>query len=92
MSNKNNDVPRKLSRAEAEELCILDAVGSGTTAEELTRRLGLPPGLIAAVKEALGKMVDAGWVAEEESAFRRSAAGAEYLEKWCGLGACCSGQ
>jgi len=85
MSKNNNEEagPQKLSRAEAEELCLLDAVGAGATLEELTERLGLPAGLSAAVKEAVGSLVEVAWVVEEEEeAYRCSEKGERQLAGW----------
>jgi hypothetical protein len=87
MSKNNNEEAdrQKLSRAHAEELCLLDAVGAGATLEELTERLGLPTGLSAAVKEAVGSLVEAEWVVQGEEAYRCSEKGERQLAGWdCG--------
>ena len=70
----------KLSRREAETLCLLDAVArGGRTAESLTGRLGLSLSLWEAVDEVALSLVFSGLLERPEGGYSLSEAGREKL-------------
>lgn len=82
MSNESRDQRFVLSRGEIENACLLSAIPQdGCAWSELPARLGLSPLLEESVAEAVGPLVNGGWVQESDGRITVSVAGREWLKE-----------
>jgi predicted transcriptional regulator len=70
------------SRGEIENLCLLSAIpDNGCALSELPTRLGLSPLLVEPVAEAIGQLIDAGWIHELDGGVRVTSEGRAWLKE-----------
>ena len=75
-----SDGTQRLSRAEIETLCVLHAVGSGCSMEELTARLGFSRNLASIVGDAVHALTEtANLAVDDEGLVELTVAGRGYL-------------
>lgn len=82
MSRTPVDKPSALPRGEIENLCLLSAIpDEGCGVDELPARLGLSPLLAEPVAEAIGPLVNAGWIQDLDGRVTVTSAGRIWVKE-----------
>ena len=81
-TDRNNADNTKISRAEIEALCLLDAVGDrGCSISDLPARLGFSSLLSQPVNEAIEPLVASGWIERRRDTVALTDAGHRHLHE-----------
>jgi DNA-binding IclR family transcriptional regulator len=73
------------SRAEIERLCLLKAIGDGSSLSAVAQNLGLSPQLAHAIRHALQTLIEAGFVEASGDRVSPTEEGVRYLRERVGV-------
>ncbi len=82
MSSESNEERAVFTRGGIENLCLLSAIpDEGCAIGDLSVLLGLSPHLKESVAEAIGPLIETGWVQESDDRVAVSSAGRAWLSE-----------